>query len=113
MRLKPTKANRFLFIAPTANAAVGSAKCFPTVAVQKCSTLREVFRTYGRFKHAVNLPLSNVSLRIASMPADKKIMVVDERRKDRPVAEELLTKNGFMHVSVIFNGLAPYLSEVP
>lgn len=68
---------------------------------------------YGRFENAVNIPLFDLQQKLSSLPKDKKILLVDENGNDSPTAAEILTKNGFKNVSVLFNGLESYLAEVP
>lgn len=68
---------------------------------------------YGRFKNAVNIPLPDLQQKLSSLPKDKKILLVDENGNNSPIAAEMLSKNGFNNVSVLFNGLEAYLTEVP
>jgi rhodanese-related sulfurtransferase len=68
---------------------------------------------YGRIKNAVNIPLLDLQQKLSSLPRDKKILLVDENGNDSPVAAQTLTKNGFNNVSVLFNGMEAYLTEVP
>lgn len=68
---------------------------------------------YGKLKNSVNLPLPLLEQASASLPRDKKILLVDETGSDSPAAAEILSKKGFTNLFVLFNGLDLYLAETP
>ena len=67
----------------------------------------------GKLKSAVNIPLSVLEQNLSQLPKDKKILIVDEFGNDSPSAAELLNKNGFTNLFVLFDGLDGFLSEIP
>lgn len=67
----------------------------------------------GRFKNSINIPLASIEQNLASIPKDKKILVIDENGSDSPAAAGQLAKNGFANVFILFNGLDSYTTEVP
>ena len=67
----------------------------------------------GKFTKAVNIPLATLDQNLSSLPRDKKILIVDELGNESAAAAELLHKNGFSNLSILFNGLDAYITEVP
>jgi rhodanese-related sulfurtransferase len=67
----------------------------------------------GKFTQAVNMPLATLEQHLASLPKNKKILLVDEFGNESAAAAELLRKNGFSDLAILFNGLDAYITEVP
>jgi rhodanese-related sulfurtransferase len=75
--------------------------------------LQERKNAYGKLKNAVNIPLSTLEQNFASLPKDKKILIVDEGGNESVAAAELLTQKGYTKLAVLFNGLDAVHSEIP
>lgn len=59
----------------------------------------------GKLKASVNIPLASLSSSLASVPKNKKILVVDDAGVESPRAARLLAENGYKNVHVLFNGM--------
>lgn len=75
--------------------------------------LQERKNAYGKLSTSVNIPLNILEQRLASLPKDKTILLVDETGNESIAAAEILSKNGFANLAVLFNGLDAYISEIP
>ncbi|HYF30079.1 MAG TPA: rhodanese-like domain-containing protein [Chitinophagaceae bacterium] len=59
----------------------------------------------GKLKAAVNIPMASLSGSLASVPASKKILIVDDFGNESPKAARLLVEKGYKDVHVLFNGM--------
>ena len=79
----------------------------------KSITLVERRNALGKFKTAMNIPLSNLLQNLSSIPKDKQLLLVDEFGGESAAAAVLLNKNGFSKLAILFNGLDGYITEIP
>lgn len=59
----------------------------------------------GKLNGSVNIPFANLEASLSKLPADKKILVVDDFGNDAVQAASLLAARGYKDVHVLFNGL--------
>jgi len=59
----------------------------------------------GKFSNAVNIPMASLSNSLASIPKNKKILIVDDFGNESPAAAKTLVDNGYTDVYVLFNGM--------
>lgn len=74
---------------------------------------QEKRNAYGRLRNSINIPLAALERAAAALPKGGKILLVDETGNESAAAAEILLRNGFRKVSVLFNGLDAYLAETP
>jgi rhodanese-related sulfurtransferase len=65
----------------------------------------EANNVYGRLKGSVNIPYSNLANSLSQIPADKKIIVIDDYGNESVKAAKLLLDKGYRDISILFNGL--------
>ena len=75
--------------------------------------LQERRNAFGKFKNAINIPVASIEQNLASIPKDKKILIVDETGGESPAVAEQLSQKGFANIAILFNGLDSYITEVP
>lgn len=78
----------------------------------KSIATQERKNAFGRFKNAVNIPSALLEQKLASLPKNRKILIVDETGNESVAAAELLNQHGYKEVAILFNGLDAYLAEV-
>lgn len=67
--------------------------------------LDERQNAFGKLKASVNIPVASLANSLASVPAGKKILVVDDFGNESPKAARLLAEKGYKNVFVLFNGM--------
>ena len=67
----------------------------------------------GRLHYAKNIPFSSLPTSSATLPKDKPILLVDDFGSESVKAAEWLLANGYSDVTVLFNGLDAFVTEVP
>jgi rhodanese-related sulfurtransferase len=60
---------------------------------------------YGHIKNSVNIPLAEIGNRIAEIPKNKEIIIIDLDGADAAKAAALLTSKGFEKVSFLIEGM--------
>lgn len=68
-------------------------------------SLSEDLNAYGKLNNAVNIPYNSLASSLSRVPKNKKIILVDESGADAPKAAEILFDNGYMDISILFNGM--------
>ncbi len=68
--------------------------------------------TMGKFTEAVNIPFTQLGERLSTIPPNKNILLVDEFGDESAKAAVLLTGSGYKDVTILFNGLDGWMSEV-
>lgn len=61
--------------------------------------------SYGKLKNAVNIPLSTLSNSLGQIPANSKIIIVDDYGNESPKAADILLAKGYKDISIVFNGM--------
>ena len=75
--------------------------------------LQERKNAYGKFRNAINVPLSTLEQNLSLIPKGKNILIVDETGFESVTAAELLNPKGYSKLTVLFNGLDGFHTEVP
>ena len=69
------------------------------------ATRSEMTNSMGKIKSAVHIPLANLESSIASIPKDRKIILLDEFSDESIKAANVLSGRGYKDVAVLFNGI--------
>jgi rhodanese-related sulfurtransferase len=72
--------------------------------------LAENQNAFGVFTGSVNIPLATISSSLSRIPKNKEILIVDQFGNDSPQAADILLKNGYTNVGILFNGLDQWYS---
>jgi rhodanese-related sulfurtransferase len=65
----------------------------------------------GKMNGSVNIPYASLEASLAKVPANKKILVVDDFGNDATLAARLLVNKGYKDVQLLFNGLDMVMSR--
>lgn len=76
------------------------------------TAVQERRNALGRFKNSVNIPLVVLAQSLSTIPKDKPVLLVDEFGGESAAAAELLVRNGYTKLAVLFNGLDAYTTEI-
>ncbi|MFL5789033.1 MAG: rhodanese-like domain-containing protein [Flavisolibacter sp.] len=76
-------------------------------------TNNEIKNSMGKFRNSINIPSSLLSEKLSLIPKTGKVLLVDEDGNESIKAAEFLTQQGFHNLSVLFDGLEMYNSELP
>ncbi|PWT99546.1 MAG: hypothetical protein C5B52_10495 [Bacteroidetes bacterium] len=60
---------------------------------------------YATIKESISIPLENLESRIAEVPKDKEIIIVDIYGDESPKAAKLLLSKGYSNISILFDGI--------
>ena len=60
----------------------------------------------GTFKNSINIPLASLKKRIAEIPVDKEIIVMDLFGADAAQAAVILAENKYQHISILLEGVS-------
>ena len=65
---------------------------------------------YGIIRQSTNIPLSELPMKLNSIPKDKEIILIDLNGSDAPKAAALLKEKGYTNVAVLIEGISRLLS---
>jgi rhodanese-related sulfurtransferase len=68
---------------------------------------------YGKFRQAVNIPLSALENETDKIPHNKTIIITDEFGNLSPKAAKILIEKGFKNVNILFDGLENWAGSDP
>ncbi len=76
-------------------------------------TADEIRNAFGKFRQSVNIPFDRLANSLDKIPANKKIIIIDDFGNESAKAATLLFSKNYKDVSVLFNGLEEWASTDP
>jgi rhodanese-related sulfurtransferase len=109
--------NPFITLSPeTASALISANKDIYILDVRKDSAYQgissiEKLNAMGKLKGSNHIPLDAIQASLASIPKDKKILIVDSYGDESVQAATQLAQKDYKYVYIVFNGLDNWMSE--
>jgi rhodanese-related sulfurtransferase len=86
-------------------------------SIRKGISLLERQNAEGYIKGSIHIPLKNITGSVSSIPANKKVIIIDEYGNESPDAARQLINAGYKNVAILFNGMEGFAgltdSEAP
>jgi rhodanese-related sulfurtransferase len=82
-------------------------------SIRKGISLVERQNAEGYIKGSIHIPLQKLASSLATIPANKKIIVIDEYGNESPEAARQLINAGHKQVAILFNGMEGFAGLTP